>query len=86
MRIRLAAAAIAVLALATPIAAHHGWADYLDAEFSLTGTVERANLGGPHGLMRLRAGPAGLGRRAGAADPEPARRPQRRRRCRGGRG
>lgn len=56
MTIRLAAAAIAVLALATPSAAHHGWGEYLDAEFSLTGTVERANLGGPHGLLRVRAG------------------------------
>ena len=56
MRIRLAAAGLAVLALATPTAAHHGWGEYLDAEFSLTGTVERANLGGPHGLIRVRSG------------------------------
>jgi len=50
------AAAIAALALATPSAAHHGWAGYLDEEFSLTGVVERANLGGPHGILRVRAG------------------------------
>ncbi len=58
MRIRLLAAAIAVLALASPTAAHHGWAGYEDAEFSLTGTVVSANLGGPHGLLRVRAGRA----------------------------
>lgn len=56
MKLRLSAAAIAVMALAAPTAAHHGWGEYHDAEFSLTGTVERANLGGPHGLIRLRAG------------------------------
>lgn len=56
MRLRLAAAVIAVMALATPIAAHHGWGEYQDAEFALTGTVERANLGGPHGLIRVRSG------------------------------
>ena len=55
MKIRIAAA-IAVLALAAPLAAHHGWGEYQDAEFSLTGVVERANLGGPHGVIRLRAG------------------------------
>ena len=56
MRIRIVAAAIAALALGSPSAAHHGWQGYLDEEFSLTGVVERANLGGPHGLLRVRAG------------------------------
>lgn len=55
MKIRLAAA-IAVLALAAPLAAHHGWGEYQDSEFALTGVVERANLGGPHGLLRVRSG------------------------------
>ncbi len=58
MRIRLFAAALAALALGSPSAAHHGWAGYEDAEFSLTGVVETANLGGPHGLLRVRAGRA----------------------------
>lgn len=58
MRIGLLAAAIAAMALATPTAAHHGWMGYEDAEFSLTGVVESANLGGPHGLLRVRAGRA----------------------------
>lgn len=57
MRIRLlAAAAIAAAALATPSSAHHGWEGYLNEEFALTGVIESANLGGPHGLVRLRVG------------------------------
>ena len=56
MRFRLLAAAIAAAALSTPSSAHHGWEGYLDAEFALTGVVESANLGGPHGLLRVRAG------------------------------
>lgn len=55
MKLRLVALA-AVLALASPSAAHHGWGEYEDAEFSLTGVVESANLGGPHGLLRVRVG------------------------------
>ena len=57
MKLRLVALA-AVLALASPSAAHHGWGEYEDAEFSLTGVVETANLGGPHGLLRVRVGRA----------------------------
>ena len=56
MKLRLLAAALAAAALATPTAAHHGWEGYLEADFSLTGTVESANLGGPHGLLRVRSG------------------------------
>jgi hypothetical protein len=56
MKIRLLAAALAAAALSTPTAAHHGWEGYLDEEFALTGVVESANLGGPHGLIRLRVG------------------------------
>ena len=50
------ALAVAVAALSTPSAAHHGWGGYLDEEFSLTGVVESANLGGPHGILRVRSG------------------------------
>lgn len=57
MRIRLlAAAALAAAAFAAPSAAHHGWDGYLDEEFALSGAVVSANLGGPHGLIRLRVG------------------------------
>lgn len=58
MRKALLAAAISVMALATPSSAHHGWGEYQDSEFSLSGVVETANLGGPHGLLRVRAGGA----------------------------
>ncbi|MGZ8311053.1 MAG: DUF6152 family protein [Allosphingosinicella sp.] len=55
-RIRLIALAAAAAIFASPSAAHHGWGGYLDEEFSLTGVVESANLGGPHGLLRVRSG------------------------------
>ena len=58
MRRAFLAAAIAAMALATPSSAHHGWGEYQDTEFSLSGVVVSANLGGPHGLIRLRAGGA----------------------------
>jgi hypothetical protein len=37
-----------------PALAHHGWAGYGPEEFSLAGTVQSANLGGPHGVVRVR--------------------------------
>jgi hypothetical protein len=37
-----------------PALAHHGWAGYGAEEFSLAGTVQSANLGGPHGVVRMR--------------------------------
>ena len=58
MKLRLAALAIAAAALATPSAAHHGWEGYLDSDFTLTGTIQSANLGGPHGRMQIRSGRA----------------------------
>ena len=56
MRALAIAAAAAAALLAGPSAAHHGWAGYQQAEFSLTGRVVSARLGGPHGLLRVRAG------------------------------
>ena len=58
MRLRLFALTAAAMALSSPSAAHHGWAVYEDAEFSLTGVVVSARLGGPHGLLRVRSGRA----------------------------
>ena len=46
-------AALAVLVGAVPAAAHHGWTGYGQEDFSLTGTVQSANLGGPHGVVRV---------------------------------
>ena len=50
-----AGAAVAALTLtAIPASAHHGWGWYGEQPFELTGTVESANLGGPHGSLRVR--------------------------------
>lgn len=39
-----------------PLAAHHGWAGYLDAEFEISGTVETpVSLSGPHAALTIRA-------------------------------
>lgn len=54
----LTAGALALAAV--PAAAHHGWSDYGQDEFALTGVVEAANLGGPHGRMRVRAANGGV--------------------------
>lgn len=56
MKLRLLTVAAALAALASPSAAHHGWAGYLNEEFALSGTVASARLGGPHGLIRMRVG------------------------------
>ena len=57
-KIRLATLAAAFALFASPSAAHHGWGGYLDQEFALTGVVVSANLGGPHGLLKIRSGRA----------------------------
>jgi hypothetical protein len=45
------AASAAMLALALPALAHHGWANYQDTDFEITGVVQSATLGAPHGLI-----------------------------------
>ncbi|MHC9292367.1 DUF6152 family protein [Mycobacterium sp. LTG2003] len=48
---------VAAVAFAAPVRAHHGWADYEDAQFDLTGTLETAvSLAGPHATAQIRAG------------------------------
>ncbi len=54
-RAAAAAALLGAAVVAAPAFAHHGWADYGDTEFQLSGVVERASLGGPHGLLKVRA-------------------------------
>jgi hypothetical protein len=51
-------AVIAGLLLAlTPVAAHHGWGGYLDAEFELSGTLAApVKVAGPHASMKIRSG------------------------------
>jgi len=44
------------VALAIPVSAHHGWADYQDAQFEITGTLETpVSLAGPHATAQIRA-------------------------------
>jgi hypothetical protein len=45
-----------ILALA-PVAAHHGWGGYLNAEFELSGTLDSpVRVGSPHATMKIRSG------------------------------
>jgi len=46
---------VALIGLSLPAQAHHGWGWYGESAFQLTGTVEDANMGGPHGLLKIRA-------------------------------
>lgn len=59
--------------------AHHGWSGYGSEDFSLTGTVESARVGNPHGVIKVRAeegvwdvvlGPAANQQRAGLTEVE----------------
>ncbi len=56
LAVRLASLAIGLggVGVAAPALAHHGWGGYGAEEFSLSGTVQSANLGGPHGVVRVR--------------------------------
>jgi hypothetical protein len=75
---RLGLVAFALGCGLSPAVAHHGWGGYRTEEFSLAGTVQSANLGGPHGLVRVRdaegrvwdvvLGPPGHQRRAGLTE------------------
>ena len=49
-------AGLAVLLVAAPLAAHHGWGSYDSGRtLELTGTVREIHYGNPHGTMRLEA-------------------------------
>jgi Family of unknown function (DUF6152) len=53
MRTPLALSALLLIAL--PAAAHHGWAGQGEEEFEITGTVEKAvSLAGPHATMKIK--------------------------------
>lgn len=52
---RLAVLIAALASVAAPAAAHHGWSAYSDKESSVTGVVESADLGAPHGAIKVRA-------------------------------
>ena len=54
-RRREVVAGLCLAALASPAAAHHGWAWAEDEEFSLTGVIRAARLGNPHGELDVEA-------------------------------
>jgi hypothetical protein len=44
-----------LVALAAPAGAHHGWSEYQDVQFEITGTLETAvSLAGPHATAQIR--------------------------------
>lgn len=52
----LAGAFVMAVGLAAPVGAHHGWGDYQDAQFEITGTLEEpVSLAGPHATATMRA-------------------------------
>jgi Family of unknown function (DUF6152) len=44
-----------LVALAAPASAHHGWSEYQDEQFEITGTLETAvSLAGPHATAQIK--------------------------------
>jgi hypothetical protein len=51
----LAAIALMAVALAAPVSAHHGWSEYQDEQFEITGTLATpVSLAGPHATAQIR--------------------------------
>lgn len=51
----LACMAVVGVALAPPLRAHHGWSEYQDEQFEITGTLETpVSLAGPHAITQIR--------------------------------
>ena len=46
----------AAFGLAGAAQAHHGWTSYSEQESQVSGVVESADLGAPHGMLKVRAG------------------------------
>lgn len=49
----LAASAVLALGAVAPVAAHHGWSWTADGDVEVTGVIESATLGNPHGVLIL---------------------------------
>ena len=46
---------LVAVALAVPVSAHHGWEDYQDEQFEITGALETpVSLAGPHATATMR--------------------------------
>ncbi len=54
-RHRLPIIAVSLCLSAGAAFAHHGWADYSDKDSQVSGVVEDASLGQPHGVLKVRA-------------------------------
>ena len=53
--VMLATIVLVAVALAAPVSAHHGWAEYQDTQFEITGTLETpVSLAGPHATAQMR--------------------------------
>ncbi len=55
MQIARTAFLAAVLLAAVPALAHHGWRWTTGGNIELTGVIEEARLGNPHGVLKVRA-------------------------------
>ena len=53
-RLSMALASMALIAAAGAAQAHHGWTSYSQAEGEVSGVVESADLGAPHGALKVR--------------------------------
>ncbi|WP_411287920.1 DUF6152 family protein [Phenylobacterium sp.] len=51
---------LAASAIALPAAAHHGWAGYHGEDFKMSGVLQAAELGAPHGLLKVKARDGGV--------------------------
>jgi Family of unknown function (DUF6152) len=50
----LAGAVLAAMASAAPVSAHHGWSEYQDTQFEITGTLSQGvSLAGPHATAQI---------------------------------
>jgi hypothetical protein len=51
----LAAIVLAAVVMAAPVSAHHGWSEYHDDQFEITGTLATpVSLAGPHATAQIR--------------------------------
>jgi len=54
-RLSIAALSAVFVLAAGGASAHHGWTNYQDQEGRVAGVVESAELGAPHGVLKVRA-------------------------------
>lgn len=53
----LAAFALMAVAISPPVSAHHGWSEYQDEQFEITGTLATpVSLAGPHATAQIQVG------------------------------